>query len=136
SKPLWAPASTIVGLSPSSLRPANRVKGFLPPKRRAARPFSSRSMQTLRSRRTSGLRPSAFRMTDQFSYQISERALGAAEGRDAEPQEEGDDSQAQGETGQVEPARATEQAPAEAVDHAHYWVEAVPEAPGFRNHGA
>src|SRR5207253_423465 len=68
-----------------------------------------------------------------ISDQIGEAAFGAAEIRDAEPQKEGDDGEAEEEPGRVEPAVAAEHAPAEAVDHADHRVEAVPEAPLLGN---
>src|SRR5258708_15692870 len=68
-----------------------------------------------------------------ISQQIGEAALGAAEIADAEPKEQGDHSQAQHETRQIERALAAEEAPAEAVDDPDNRVEAVPEAPALRH---
>lgn len=51
-----------------------------------------------------------------MSNQIGESALGAAEIADAQPQEEGDDVEAEKEPGHVEPAVAPQHARAEAID--------------------
>src|SRR5258708_36892079 len=68
-----------------------------------------------------------------ISQQIGEAALGAAEIADAEPKEQGDHSQAQHETRQIERALAAEEAPAEAVDGPANRVEAVPKALTLRH---
>src|SRR5262249_53476531 len=73
SRPLCAPASTIVGWSPRrALRPASRPNGPAP-RRRATRPFRSRSIPS------DGAKPGA------PSYEIGEGALDAAEIDDAGP---------------------------------------------------
>src|SRR4051812_4577727 len=81
--------------------------------------------------------PSA-RMTTSsaMSHQIRERLLGAAEIANSKPEKQRDHNQAKQESRQIKRALAAENAPAETVDHAHHRIEAVPEAPFIRNHGA
>src|SRR2546430_1712437 len=70
------------------------------------------------------------------SDQIRKAFLGAPEIRDSKPEKERHDHDAQDESRKIELARAAEDAPAEAVDNADDGIEAVPEAPAFRDHGA
>src|ERR1039458_5900111 len=82
-------------------------------------------------------RPSA-RMTTSLvmSQEVRKRAFCFAEVPGAEHQEDRDDADAQGEPRQIELALATQQAPAEAIDHAHRRIKAVDHSPFFWDHSA
>src|SRR4051794_33203217 len=77
-------------------------------------------------------RPSA-RMTTSLmrgcSDQIGKGALGATKIPDTEPEEEGDNAEANKKSRQVEGTFAAEDAPPKAVDHADDRIEAIPKAP-------
>src|ERR1019366_5607420 len=83
-------------------------------------------------------RPSA-RMTRSpplMSQEVRKCAFRFAEVPDAERQKGRYDAEAQEEARQIELALAAQQAPAEAVDHAHRRIQAVKHPPFFRDHGA
>src|ERR1700737_3740097 len=82
-------------------------------------------------------RPSAWMTTSPvMSQEVRKRALRSAEVPGAEQQGDRDDAETQGEPRQIELALATQQAPAEAIDHAHHRIKAIKHPPFFRDHGA
>jgi hypothetical protein len=60
-----------------------------------------------------------------MSNQISERALGLAEIRQAQPKQDGDDDKTQAEAWHVKLALASQQAPAEAIDNSDGRIQAI-----------
>ena len=70
---------------------------------------------------------------DCFLNQICKGFFHLPETGYAQPEEEGNDGEAEQEAGQVNGAIAAEDAPAETVDHPHHGIEAVKQSPLFRD---
>ena len=66
-------------------------------------------------------------------YQIGKGFFRFPEAGDAQVKEDGNDDQAEEKAGEVEGAVSAEETPAEAVDNPHHGIEAVEEAPLFRD---